>query len=76
MVGVGEVQFEIWDRNSGELVYQHTERKAPYACFGNDQSYCNTIWRFADTDYQWPSSDVTIDSNPNLCSPGMSTRRL
>ncbi len=55
--GVGEVQFEVRDSDSGEVVYQHTERSAPYCVFGNSQSFCNTVWRFADTDYQWPPSD-------------------
>ena len=67
--GVGEVQFEIWDRNSGELVYQHTERKAPYCVFGNDQSYCDNVWRFADTGYQWPSSDDSAIETQRL-QPG------
>ena len=67
--GIGEVQFEIVDRNSGELVYQHTERNDPYCVFGNDQSYCDTIWRFADTGYQWPSSDDS-SIEPQRLQPG------
>lgn len=67
--GVGEVQFEVRDSNTNELVYQHTERNAPYCVFGNDQSHCNNIWRFADTGFQWPKSDDSALGSQQL-QPG------
>ena len=55
--GVGAVEFRIWDTESGETVYQHTEHSKPYCVFGNQKAYCETVWRIVDSGYQWPESD-------------------
>ncbi|HSN78309.1 MAG TPA: SH3 domain-containing protein [Anaerolineae bacterium] len=55
---IAEVQFEIRERDSGKVVYRHTERTPPFCVFANDDpNYCNKIWRFSETNYQWPPSD-------------------
>jgi hypothetical protein len=55
--GVGAVRFTITDSESGQPVYQHTERNRPYCVFGDGGSSCNTIWRLAETGFAWPASD-------------------
>jgi hypothetical protein len=64
---IGTVQFRILDGQSNQAVYQHTESFAPYCVFGNTDAalYCDTIWRFSDTDYLWRDSDSNTGVIPD-----------
>ena len=57
--GVSSVVFEVQDRDTGDIVYAHREKSAPYCFYGNSNgaSTCDRVWSFADTGYAWPDSD-------------------
>jgi hypothetical protein len=57
--GVSSVVFEVQDQDTGDTVYAHREKSAPYCFYGNSsgQSSCDHIWSFADSGDTWPDSD-------------------
>lgn len=59
--GIRDVTFTIEDEG-GDVVYQHTEKRAGYCVFGGGEPDCNVLW-FDQAGYRWPDGGEIVNGD-------------